>query len=96
MRGTIRLQPTQRPQPLRIAKEGARPPAWPGGRCPVVARVAPVRVAAFRTGGENPVRFLVDEDVIGNNFTSTNRLTYSQIIIINPVGNCSQQEKIGA
>jgi hypothetical protein len=41
------------------------------------------------------VRFLSDEDVIGNNFTNADRTTNSQIIIISPVGYCSQQEKIG-
>ena len=42
------------------------------------------------------VRFLSDEDVIGNNFTNANRLPYGQIIIISPVGYGSQQEQFGA
>jgi hypothetical protein len=42
------------------------------------------------------VRFLSDEDVIGNNFTNANRSINSQIIIIDELGYCSQQEKIGA
>jgi hypothetical protein len=58
--------------------------------------VAPVRVAAFCTGGENAMRFRSDENVIGNNFTNANRRVNSQIIIISQPGHCSQQEKIGA
>lgn len=41
------------------------------------------------------MRFRSDENVIGNNFTNANWRVNSQIIIISPVGYCSQQEKIG-
>jgi hypothetical protein len=58
--------------------------------------VAPVRVAAFCIGGENAMRFLSDESVIGSNFTNADRTTNSQIIIISQPGHCSQQEHFGA